>query len=132
MHANSCTGMFLQPKPNKEGVDGKTPKPARRPAQAAATDAAATAAPQGMPWSPDPAQRLPPWEASKPVSPQTAAPTSLAAAAPQPAPTPEEDKMSLAALAAGVTPAKAARVKLQLYLATVVARLPLFDGIEVM
>ncbi|KAL3156973.1 hypothetical protein ABBQ38_001230 [Trebouxia sp. C0009 RCD-2024] len=103
------TPLAKKPKPNKEGVDGKTPKPARRPAQAAATDAAATAAPQGMPWSPDPAQRLPPWEASKPVSPQTAAPTSLAAAAPQPAPTPEEDKMSLAALAAGVTPAKAAR-----------------------
>ena len=64
-----------------------------------------------MPWSPDPAQRLPPWETPKPSSPQTAAPSSSAAAAPQPGPTPEEDRISLAALAAGATPAKAPKVQ---------------------
>ena len=106
----SHSGASLQVKPSKDGADVKNPKPARRQANAAGTHAAAAAAPQAMPWSPDPGQRLPPWETFKPPSPQTAAPTSSAATAPQPGPTPEEDRISLAALAAGVSPAKAPRV----------------------
>ena len=104
------TGISLQTKPSKDGADAKSPKPARRQANAAATYTAAAAPPQAMPLSPDPGRRLPPWETSKPPSPQSAAPHSLAAAAPQPGPTPEEDRTSLAALAARVTPAQAPRV----------------------
>ena len=106
----SHSGVSLQAKPSKDGASAKSPKPARRQANAAATHAAAAAPPQAMPWSPDPRQRLPPWETFKPPSPHTAAPTSSAGTAPQPGPTPEEDRMSLAALAAGVTPAKVPRV----------------------
>ena len=106
----SHTHVSLQTKHSKDGADAKSPKPARRQANAAATQAAAAAPPQTLPWSPDPSQRLPPWETSKLPSPQTAAPHGPAAAATQPGPTPEEDRMSLAALAAGITPAKPPRV----------------------
>lgn len=105
----SHSDVSLQAKPSKDGASAKSPKPARRQANAAATHAAA-APPQTMPWSPDPGQKLPPWETFKPPSPHTAAPPSSAATAPQPGLTPEEDRISLAALAAGVTPAKAPRV----------------------
>lgn len=106
----SHTDVSLQTKHSKDGADAKSPKPARRQANAAAIHAAAAAPPQALPWSPDPSQKLPPWETSKLPSPQTAAPHGPAAAATQPGPTPEEDRMSLAALAAGITPAKAPRV----------------------
>ena len=103
--------MSLKSKSSKENAGSKAHKPSSKPVSAQTTSTAAAAtAPQALPGSPEPTQSLPPGGTSKPPSPQTAGFKSLAAAAPQQAAlTPEEDKISLAALA-GVTPAKAPRV----------------------